>query len=778
MLLADPAVRQMVRSLVESALGTPGMGLDYLSYNPRKTIDYNIAAEQRTNAMLRYFSTGQTNAYREILDAATTNFMRLWGYNTRQEAGWLAKLAGSQLIAPQIKSAAWAIGGGFYGHLDQWSPDARYGVGGRAGVDAAAAVKYLNTANAVMQETLTTAAKRGFGGMAIEDVGALVGEYARLGGYSNLPQNDGERKARITEIQHEVQKYAESINMIRDVVDGPLEKILSSFEELTGSKLVSTATGRVSSIASAMRNVLADGRVTEQALRQLTGVQYGLIAPLGGSQMQAAAMAVANAAAMNSGVRIEGLSGIEFGNALAKDNAKMLINGNLRNVAAALVHMRGGREDTGELRDQLVRALAERGGGDIAAGAASYLRQNGVSAVFMGSSEVTRATADTNTITALRMNYVRQYNAVREGIIGRGTTEDKRAILTNVLGSSYDSAEIQRRLMASGKFNAEEAARIATEVGTSARLITGADSDASAMALIGSAVGAANTTERNLAGEAYRHIRGQVSPGGFPGILSALMDSKTDAMSVARLVQYWTGIRPNMGAGADRSVIIDNLSRSFGINRKELTTLFDTALKLGTTGEAILLARRGFKRNAKGEATEQLSAKDANEARKKLLDIASGKTSATYAKISEIAGGLEISDKDLNRIYLQGRLKGREITEKDLTDFGKYREEFINKGIKGDVDERAARKVRLRQAVDELRAINERRDKPLDRKQFIEQVMDRQLFKKYVADFGVADTKALAQELSKQDPLLTILGDILEAIKGLGGGRAGAKSQE
>lgn len=775
-LLQMPGIRQQVESLLQGALGSPGLGLNYLGYDPTKTVEYNIANARRTNVIYDYLSEGRAEAYKQISQNATENMLRFMGYDAEQakkeasNPNQLTSFLTKTLIEPRVRAAASSMTSAIYGRSAQWDPNA---VGHTVNAEAQAA--YLGTANEWISSTLIAAANKQFGGMGIEDVGKLAGAYIQVGGFdavSGIKSKEGKTQ-RINEINNELQKYAESVNMLRDVIDGPVEKILSSFEKLTGSKLVATATGRVSDIASAMRNVLMDGRIDERGLANMVATQYGLIAPMGGSLMQATAMATASAAAMNYGVKIEGLNDIEFGNALAQDNARMMANGSLRSMAAAYVHWRqtNKKEDNADTKAEFMRAMSKEYGskGGIAEQAQAYLAaQKDIDATFMGSAAVTQAMADTTLTAAARTQYSQRFDKAKERILKRFGIDTNDEKFKAILDGNYDISNIQERL--SQLVGVNKASQIGMALGSAAMEITGASTWQTAMATIGSAQGAYNTIQQNLAGDAFRRIRGQVRAGGMEGVVDAFMQgNKTSAMSISNIVKAALGL-DNFEVGdskEDREQMFNKMADKMELGKggaERLKNLFNAAGKLGAAGEAILFAQ------APG-----LSGKKLLEAREKLMETAQ-KEGVTYDELKKASKGMLIGSATLDRIYLQASgKKGVEYSDEEVAAFAKYRAQYEADGVE-DAAGTAAKRIRAAKQADVVRAQLRQKGEKVTRENVAKALAETQEFKDYAEKMGKTDEKGrleLAQELSARDGLMGILQDILDALLNLGGQKPG-----
>ena len=767
-LLQMPGIRQQIESLMQGALGSPGYGLNYLGYDPTKTVEYNIAQQRRSNIILDHLTSGQNAAYKKISENATANMLRFMGYDADRAAaeakntGGIGSFLSNMFIQPRVRAAAGSMASALYGRSAAWDPSA---ASASASIEAQQA--FMSTANAWIDTTLMAAANKQFGGMGIEDVGKLAGAYAQIGGFdtvSGIKSPQGKQQ-RITEINTELQKYAESVNMLRDVIDGPVEKILSSFEKLTGSKLVATATGRVSDIASAMRNVLMDGRIDERGLANMVASQYGLIAPMGGSLMQATAMATASAAAMNYGVRIGGLSDIEFGNALAQDNARMVANGDLRSIAAAYVRWRGKRADTADTKEEFLAEMRKKGGGSLAAQAQAYLAGQNIDAAFMGSALVTGTMADTSFITAARTSYANRYNTARDDIIRRYGLGK----YANIINGNYDIADIQDRLMRAG---VKEADQVGTALGAAAMEITGAATWQTAMATIGSAQGAYNTIQRNLAGDSFRRIRGQISAGGVTGVLDAMMSGNGSPMSVARIIKAAMGIDVGDLKKGGSDLALKKIAAATGMSEAQVNDMFTTAAGLGMVGESILFAQGA------GLTPQQLV-----ERRQKLLDMVNtgrilgiedfGETmSATYEDLQEAAKGLGLSNKDIDRAYLTMTGNGVEYTDAEVEEFSKYRAEY------GSVD-KARQRIGSRKQIEEIRAKLRSAGKVANADEIATALVNSTsgAFKDYATSMGATSPDQqmeLAKQLTSRDGLLGILDDILTAVRQLANGGSGA----
>jgi len=776
-LLQMPGMRQRVESLLQSALGSPGFGLNYLGYDPTKTVEYNIAKARRTNVIHDYLSEGRAGAYKQISQTATENMLRFMGYDAEQakkeaaNPNQLTAFLTNALIEPRVRAAAGSMTSAIYGRSAQWDPNA-------AGhtVDVAAQAAYLGTANDWISSTLIAAANKQFGGMGIEDVGKLAGAYAQVGGFdavAGIKSKEGKTQ-RINEINNELQKYAESVNMLRDVIDGPVEKILSSFEKLTGSKLVATATGRVSDISSAMRNVLMDGRIDERGLANMVATQYGLIAPMGGSLMQATAMATASAAAMNYGVKIEGLNDIEFGNALAQDNARMMANGSLRSMAAAYVHWRqtNKKEDNADTKAEFMRAMAKEYGskGGIAEQAQAYLAaQKDIDATFMGSAAVTQAMADTTLTAAARTQYSQRFDKAKERILKRFGIDTNDEKFKAILDGNYDISNIQERL--SQLVGVNKASQIGMALGSAAMEITGASTWQTAMATIGSAQGAYNTIQQNLAGDAFRRIRGQIRPGGLTGVVNAFMSEQTSAMSISNIVKAALGLN-NFEVGnskEDREQMFNKMADKMKLGEggaERLKNLFNAAGKLGAAGEAILFAQ------APGLSGEKLL-----EARENLMKTAQ-KEGVTYDELKKASKGMLIGSATLDRIYLQASGKGIEYSDEEVAAFAKYRAQYEADGVE-DAAGTAAKRIRAAKQADVVRAQLRQKGEKVTSEAVAKKLAETQEFKDYADKMGKTKPEErleLAKELSARDGLMGILQDILDALLNLGGQKSGKTS--
>ena len=570
-----PALMELFKPLIESALGKMPFGLDYHSYDPTQTLESNLYESRKYDTITRYFGTtrpGRGNPLSQVSDeirkVTATNINRMLGYGpiearaATDEKNYVQDFLVSMLVDSKLKRASNQITDALYNRSVEWDPSAVFTA--PSSQEFPRARNYLTAGGVLLQEVLGGAARGDFGGMSMEDVGTVARRMINTGGFDfngdfikpSSKQSPGNIESRVQRFTSDLNQYTHAINALQDVINGPVSDLLDSFEKLTGSKLTATTTGRVDALSYAMRNVMRQGVIDAHGLASLTSTQYGFIAPFGGTLMQASAAATATAAALSYGVGIEGLNDLELGTALAHDNARRFANGTQRAVATAYVHWRQKQRlaDNADVKDSFIAAM-RKGGRTLDEGVNAYLRENAGDVGYLeGSAAVTSAMADPTFLAYSRTTYVSDYRKQLQDIanaVAASNPKMDRGRIVSALTSTYDPVRMQQNLVDAG-LSSNAAAAVVNSVEMTAMNITGADTVQKALGVIGSAEGAVNTLTQNLAGDTLRRVRGVKRAQGLDGIVQTLMapeSAKGGPITIARLIKAYMGVD-----GVDESV--------------------------------------------------------------------------------------------------------------------------------------------------------------------------------------------------------------------------------
>lgn len=772
-----PGIAESIEPLAQWLLGKPGYGLSWTMLDPSKTLQYNIAQTQRRVQLNSALYGALNQAQGAVTDNLMTNFYSLMGYSpemarlaAEQGRGGLLHTAAEQfLIRPQISDAYYNIGNALYNRSVAWNGNTPYGQGNESAA-------YWSHGGELLQTVITNAANKVYGGMSVSDASVLAGQMIGVGaleeGGSFSKASQGERQARIRKFSRELRDYASSVNTLQDVIEGPVEQILESFEKLTGNKLVSMSVGRVDALSNAMRNVLMTGNISTQGVANLTAQQYGLIAPYGGNMTLASAMALSNAAALSYGHRIEGLSDIQLSGGLAQDNARMLLNGRLRMSAAAYTHWRRahGYEDNQGTRE---RFFAQNINPE------DYIRTNGVSGAELASVSTTNAMADPSFVAQARMGSVNTYRSLLDRMVGNLTvSDDRRERIGKILNSTFDIGRMEEMLVKEGLVSQAEAAEIGRAVGVIGRTAAGNSDTATAMGMLATTEGGASITMRTQGGSLFRKLQGiKGGVDGFAGIVNAFTgeDKLGTGWDVGRMIASFMGLNFQESVASaekfanewekatDKTQLLREQFAKAGFDEASIKS----ALKLGSSGISILTGK-GDKAK-KQEVLRRLGT--GNMSREDLRGYAEefGWDAAT-----------------IDKAYLQGGAQGRDITDAEVKQFQEARE-WVDTSLTGedneiidgeDRDKRARALMQAKNAAQAARLMLSKGGKYVTREELRKELQTgtsdaAKQFQNAVKTvwggegYGEIDRDSIINQVTKQDGLIGLLESILEAIQKL-----------
>ena len=709
---ASPFIDQMLSSI----LGGNAANLGVFGYQNNRTLETNIRNAQRNAELHAFFNTTRSRIAQESVQRAATGFYRLMGYDSQAAASAaesgsaLQSVLGWMTVEPEVRSASAAIGGALYDQRGLW--DATYPT--MAGTNAVRDPMYMRNARWLMESVMTDAAAGKFAGMGIRDTGSLAASMiraGRYGGYVNPNeaarigigdldaaafQNRGpdvvvasdagradagldvrsvqagrslaSQQARVNAFKRELNEYAAAVNSLRDVIDGPFEQVMESFEKLTGNKLVSVSSGRVGMITGAMRAVLQNGELDTQALATLSTRQYSMLAPLGVDRNTAMQLSLVTAAGLAGGQGIEGVSDIDYGEGQARLNVRNMLNGTYRNAAAAYAHWLQ-KNNRRASSDSFAAFSAEIGRNtDFNTGVQQYLNSNQVSAEFYRSAAVDSAMRTPQLIAEANASVlVPQFNQERDRILTQMRPGDKawQNQVRTIIQQTKDPAELQNRLVASGLVSdSDMAASIVNQLQSAAIGITGEANGALAMNMVQRAADARNLLMEQQAAGIWSGVRGQLGgQTGLNGVITALTnaaDGKTP-MGLGILMQSAFGLDPNrvneVMLNSQTKDHIAALKRlvydSTGMSEGAVNQMFTDAAATGAAGTVALTAR----------ARTDLDSKIVGTRRAAILSEMS-KGQLTTDRLQELLASPDAYDEEV--IQLTTRQKNRLILTSSL----------------------------------------------------------------------------------------------------------------
>lgn len=837
---ATPGVEQ----LITSVLGGNAAGLGLLSYQNNKTLETNIRRTQRAADLRSMFEATNNRIAASAVERASAGFYRLLGYDSAAAASaaadgsMLQSVLGTFLVAPDVRESSAAIGGALYDQRGLW--DATYPTMSRSGSNIDP--MYIRNGRWLLESVLTDATAGKFSGMNLKDTGSLAAAMIRAGRYSgyvdpleygkidifNLDaaaekhragdirdatdvatgqtymrgEDDTEglakgrsllqQQARINRFKRELNDYASAVNSLRDVIEGPFERVMESFEMLTGNKLVTMSAGRAGMTASAIRATLQNGGLDEQALRNLAAKQYMLVAPLGVDQNMAAQLSLVTTAGLASGVGIEGVSDIEYGEGQARLNTRNMLNGNIRNVAAAYAHwqLKNNRQANADSFAAFSLEMT-KSGSDFITGSRQYLDTNNVSAELYRSSLVTSNMRIPQLIAEVNAAaVVPEFNKIVDQMVSdMGLNTDAQAKIRGIVRQTRDPAELLRRLAANG-MTEDQAAAFVNRMEYAAVGVTQESDPLLALNIIQRAEAARNTLIESQAAGIWSGIRGQSMGSGLSGVIQALDAASGGGGSIGTgtLIQAAFGLDPNRvndlftnnAGSADRAALLKaEIARSTGLSTDDVDAMFTSATKIGSVGTDVLTARGRLDADPKLVAKRRLQIMRAIE--KGTL------TSKGLNELLHIDGeedAIHFSERQKSRMLLLSKIRGvgdgqnvDTISEKDVDAFIKQQEiveaEFKDKLDADKVSSLAYIRMALKNQLDTAETAALSSGKRMTEAQRIEHVKKQgRLLDQYYAAAGIEGDEArkktadeLAASLGRRSGLEAIVEAILELLQ-------------
>lgn len=600
-------------AMLNSMFGSNALGLSWLYTDPTKTVGFNQQAQIRSAQMQGMFGGSLQAGANTARQALISNIYQLLGKDVLQARDSarantpLTGLIDQLMVMPKVMQSYSSMANALYNERRYFDPSyTGYVYGAGAARTSQGYQNYKALGNQLIQGVIESAATGGMAGMSIEDSGSVAAAYIKAGnltagqtglGDSGTPKNI---KSRIEAVKKELNDYAASINQLRDVINGPVEKILQDFEKMTGNSMMSMSRGRVATMASAMQTAIASG-ISKEEIGGATVLQLSMIKALGGNMGLASAMGTVNALGIGNSHEIEGLTKGDFAAAQSRYNARTMLNGGYRKAAAAYVSWlssekdeygeRRYKEDTIEAK-QAFMAQMTANGQSFNTGVQNWLAKTGLAnnATFMQSAMVSAAQNDPFFIAQVNADdIVGRYKAERERIIG-GLTGLRSAAAAEVIRSTYNPAKIQEGLKRVG-YSDEQAALVARQLSSAAILATNEADPLAAARLVEAAQGSVEAQKKAQDNLLWTKTRGQLIGGGGGSALERVINTMmkdTGSMTFRRLV--------GTAVGLDQTQI--NQITSEGISKESLAQLMgkgnletiEGLAQMGNLGSQILFA--------------------------------------------------------------------------------------------------------------------------------------------------------------------------------------------
>lgn len=681
-----PGLGDGVRGFIDLLLGKAPYGLNWLSINTKKSLGWNVESAQRSAFIRGSLYDQHTKVTDLALRNALTNLYTISGYRGKAleqavESAATGPIAGfvSTMLAPQVADAYGDIGAASYRRI----------------VARTSIANYKTAVGDFYREILKDAISGRMGGLTIGETGKIAAQLINTGAFESAGLEDGAFNTRINRVRKELTSYAQSVGVLKDVINGPVEDILKTFEALTGNKLTTMAAGRVEMLTNSMQSALFVAGVTPQQLATQTARQYGLIAPYGGTLAQANAMATASTTAIASGVRIEGLSDIQLGEALARDNAGKLLSGDLRRRAAAYQHWRlkYKREDNAFSFEEFRRFLGTRSAED-------YLRTEGkdLDASFYASRLVTNTMANPEFLTQARASQFTEYQKAldRLDLSAYSKNGDVQKSIRRIIKNEFDPSRMLDSLVLEAGLSENAATRLVASVQAQAMSSFQSANELEAMGMAGTAANADRIQRMKLGGIALQRLRGMGLKGGGAGLLNYMLtDPDKISPGIASLLATWLAGNPADAAMAESEIagILRDRDANGQLTKKAKDALqarlnglgqenIDALLGAGKYGEqwtkngvlATAASAMVKEKNKLYKATDPIEKKmeAVAAARNALLTaIRTGKNKngerLTMAELKRLAEPFEFTESDLYSQLLASKLGGGQIEETDIT---------------------------------------------------------------------------------------------------------------
>ena len=730
LLMGSDAVRQLLDSLWTLATGGNPLDQSPVYWNPAQSLGTNYQSTRRTEQLLGMFGSAIKDATTYSGMAAARGFYQnVMGYDATRAAQ--AAQAGSPLqsiltgllVEPEAKQAARRMGSSLLDRRSQWDQASEL-----LGRDQIRTDSNWSAAGSELISRVSRAAVDGdFSGLGIGTSGELAARMIGAGQFDRRGGKGGENdEQRINRFGSTLRQYSRSIASLKEVIEGPLDDILGTFEEFTGSNLVSTSTGRVNAISEGMRNVLETGIITPGQLYERSIDQYLAIAPYGGTRMLAASQTLVNAAVEANMPGVEGVDKVDFRREQLKLNARMLANGTAQSMGAAYAWWKDQHTEFADdmaARSAFADEMRAQGGGDFNSGIANYLKNNNISASYRNSAAA-RSAMNNPELLALAQHdaLINGYNRrVKDILTSSGLSAE---LLDNVYDPETQQKRIQAALELGGMSQGDarnRAADIQRQIGSGARIVTGANNEVNALSMVGAITGGVRQLEQNRAATTWGMISGeQVSQTGVAGMIQALQKKGLGVATIGDLLGSAFGIDPRLiradvqnaltngdpEGATDRAsaAAIQAIMKKTGMSRSQAEQYAVTAMKnLGAAGVIGALAMKtgGDLQIAGGQRAELME------------DIAAGQFDYSLAKYGE----LEMTADQRDALYLASTTKqgASTIKREDIEEFRKTKEAWIKEGkTEGEAAQIAATKQSIEQKVKAQRDLYTQSGKEID----------------------------------------------------------------
>ena len=217
----------------------------------------------------------------------------------------------------------------------------------------------------------------------------------------------------------DLKNYARGIGDLKDALQGSLEDVLTSFENLTGSSALSMDSTRFKQMSRSLYNSIVHGGVTPQLLQNAIATQTASLQGTGATRTQAASAGMFNATVLANGVNVEGASLDSVNLALNQRTNANIMSGRQKDLTAAALYYlnsQGKEFNAANIREFVSTQL--RGNTD---NATQWLQNHNVSGEFINSSYVQRQAATPELTALMHENDLNSYARQIDGLVAEGS---------------------------------------------------------------------------------------------------------------------------------------------------------------------------------------------------------------------------------------------------------------------------------------------------------------------------------------------------------------------
>lgn len=203
-----------------------------------------------------------------------------------------------------------------------------------------------------------------FGRLSFAEVGALTSSMIKTGeldaAYTD-PGGGSGADTRTARVKAKIKSYGESIEKLKDVIEGDMSKILDSMDKLFGGTTVSMSAAKLNKITTAMQHAALVTGVDAKTIAQNAGVGYSYVADLGGTQGMGVRLGLDTTYITQSLPSDSRLSQSEMRSAALMSSANIYRSGQAKNLAVGYHAWRQLKENETKSLDEYVKTL----GGDV-----------------------------------------------------------------------------------------------------------------------------------------------------------------------------------------------------------------------------------------------------------------------------------------------------------------------------------------------------------------------------------------------------------------------------